>query len=195
MHQNAIYICISWYSKICWFLVNKCWCQQNSRGVLRDWYIFWIFFRQGKSVPSSIIVGYVWQILGRRGLFGHPLIREQPRKGPSWIRLRNLLLSYTFRTPKITGFEEILIYSFLFTRTIFFNTKKTWMENINILKTIIILKILRSNTPAQDVFWTSYIRLIYSLFPLGDIMRYFFYGKWTIITIPINSFMTEVLII
>ena len=124
-----------------------------------------------------------------------PLIREQPRKGPSWIGLRNLPLSYTFRTPKITGFEEILIYSFLFTRTIFSNSGKTWMENKNILKTIIILKILRSNTPGQDVFWTSYIRLIYSLFPRGDILRYFFYGKWTSITIPINSFITEVLII
>ena len=30
-------------SKICWFLVKKCWCQQNSRGLSRDLYIFWIF--------------------------------------------------------------------------------------------------------------------------------------------------------
>ena len=34
-----------------------------------------------------IIVGYVWQILERVGPF-HPLSREQPRKGPSWIGLR-----------------------------------------------------------------------------------------------------------
>ena len=45
MYQNAIYICISWYNKICWFTVKKCWCQQNSGGVSRDLYIFWIFFR------------------------------------------------------------------------------------------------------------------------------------------------------
>ena len=32
-----------------------------------------------------IIVGYVWQILGRRSLFCRPTIREQLRKGPSWI--------------------------------------------------------------------------------------------------------------
>ena len=43
MYQNPIYICISWYGKICWFLVKKCWCQQNSRGLSRDLYIFWIF--------------------------------------------------------------------------------------------------------------------------------------------------------
>ena len=41
--SNAIYICISWYSKICWFSVKK-YCQQNSSGVSRDLYIFWIFF-------------------------------------------------------------------------------------------------------------------------------------------------------
>ena len=32
MHQNAIYICISWYSKICYFPIKNCWCQQNPRG-------------------------------------------------------------------------------------------------------------------------------------------------------------------
>ena len=45
MYQNAIYICISWYHKICWFLVKKYLCQQNSGGVARESYIFWIFFR------------------------------------------------------------------------------------------------------------------------------------------------------
>ena len=29
MHQNAVCIYISWYSKICWFLVKKCWSQYN----------------------------------------------------------------------------------------------------------------------------------------------------------------------
>ena len=45
MYQNAIYICISWYNKICWFPLNKCWCQQILGGVSRDSYIFWNFFR------------------------------------------------------------------------------------------------------------------------------------------------------
>ena len=80
MIQNAIYICISWYSKICWFLVKKYWCQQNSRGVSRDSYIFWIFFGWGITVPRFIIVGFVWQILVVRR-------SEQPRKSPSWIGL------------------------------------------------------------------------------------------------------------
>ena len=38
-------------------------------------------------MPSFIIVGYVWHILGRAGLFAPPPIREQPRKSPSWIGL------------------------------------------------------------------------------------------------------------
>ena len=44
MYQNTVYICISWYSKICWSPVKKCWCQQNLRGVSLDSYIFCIFF-------------------------------------------------------------------------------------------------------------------------------------------------------
>ena len=87
MYQNAVYICISWYSKICWFSVKKCWCQQNSQSVSHDSYIFRIFFRQGITVASFIIVGNVWQILGR-GAFLAPSICEQSRKSPSWIGLK-----------------------------------------------------------------------------------------------------------
>ena len=29
MYKKAIYICISWYTKICWLPVKKCWYQQN----------------------------------------------------------------------------------------------------------------------------------------------------------------------
>ena len=46
MHQNAVYISISWYSKIRWFPVKNCWCQQNSRGVSRDLYIFGSYLRK-----------------------------------------------------------------------------------------------------------------------------------------------------
>ena len=45
MYQNASYICIYWYNKISWLTIKKYWCQQNSGGVSRDSYIFWIFFR------------------------------------------------------------------------------------------------------------------------------------------------------
>ena len=40
MYQNTVYICISWYSKICWFPAKKCWFQQKSRSVSRDSYYF-----------------------------------------------------------------------------------------------------------------------------------------------------------
>ena len=40
LYWNSIYICIYWYSKTCWSLVKKCWCNQNSSGVSRYLYIF-----------------------------------------------------------------------------------------------------------------------------------------------------------
>ena len=45
VYLNGIYICISWYSKIRWFLVKKCWCQQNSSGVSLDSYSFFDLLR------------------------------------------------------------------------------------------------------------------------------------------------------
>ena len=77
--SNAIYICVSWYSKIYWFSVKKCWCQQNSSDVSRDLYILWIFFGHGMIVQGITIVGCVRHIL-RRGAFLFPPILEQPRK-------------------------------------------------------------------------------------------------------------------
>ena len=47
-----------------------------------------------------MIVEYVRQILGRgEGFFPLPLIREKPRKGPSWIGLK----------PKGTRFNNELV--------------------------------------------------------------------------------------
>ena len=37
---------------------------------VRGSYIFWVFFRQGVNVLSFMIIGYVWQILGRGSIFG-----------------------------------------------------------------------------------------------------------------------------
>ena len=84
MYRNSAYICISWYSKICWFPVKKCWCQQNSQGVSRDSYVFWIFLRQGITVPKFSIVGYVWQILGRGAFLPTP----RP-----WVALKKPILN------------------------------------------------------------------------------------------------------
>ena len=44
MYQNSIYICVSWYNKICQFSLKIWWCQQKPGGVPHDLYIFWIFF-------------------------------------------------------------------------------------------------------------------------------------------------------
>ena len=38
-------------------------------------------------MPSFINAGYVWQILGKRGLFGTPPHPWAAPKGPSWIGL------------------------------------------------------------------------------------------------------------
>ena len=97
MYQNPIYICICWYSNICCSPV----------GVASDSYIFWIFFRLGITVPSFIIAGYVWQILGRggEGFFAAPFpphIREHSQKGQSYIRV-NAKNTDFFQN---TGFKE-----------------------------------------------------------------------------------------
>ena len=55
----------------------------NPYSVSLDLYVFWIFFRQGITLPNFIMVGYVRQTLGEEGLFAP--ISEQPQKGPSWI--------------------------------------------------------------------------------------------------------------
>ena len=90
MYQNAIYIRISRYSKICWFPVIKCWCQQN---------LVPIFFGSplGKviTVPSFFIGGYVRQIL-ERGTFSASTIGEESWKGPFWIGWRTHFLLSLF---------------------------------------------------------------------------------------------------
>ena len=94
MYQNTIYICISRYSKICWFPVKKCWCKQNSRGVSRNSYIFlgllWVRYNCVKFHHCRICL--MWQILGRGGGLSPTPIREQPRKSPSWTGSNYLFL-------------------------------------------------------------------------------------------------------
>ena len=58
----SVFLDIANFANFRW---KKCWCLQNARDLLLDSYIFWIFFRYGITLPSSIIEGYVWQILGR----------------------------------------------------------------------------------------------------------------------------------
>ena len=75
-----LYFLISDFSDFCWFPVKKCWCQKNSRCVLRDSYVLWIFFGQGISAPSFIIVGYVFQN------FGIQWITFEKSENKTWYR-------------------------------------------------------------------------------------------------------------
>ena len=109
MYHKSIYICISWYSNICWFPVKKCWFSRT-QGVYHVIYIFFlIFLRYVITVPCLIFVGYVWQILGWGwGLFTPPppSICEQPQKCPSWIGLIDNMvkwfcITYTTKQPLI----------------------------------------------------------------------------------------------
>ena len=53
---------------------------QKSRGVSRDLYIFWIFFRKSISLPSFIIKRYVWHILGRGAFLPHHYPWAAPKR-------------------------------------------------------------------------------------------------------------------
>ena len=91
MYQDAIYICSSWYIKIRWFLAKKCWCHQNCGNMSRGSYIFLIFL---------IIVGYVWQILGKGDLFAAP---SHP-----WAALKMPILNRV-NPPFILMFQQISV--------------------------------------------------------------------------------------
>ena len=100
MCQNAIYICISWYSKICWFPVKKYWCQQNSRGMSRDLYIFWIFFVYGITAKFHHCKICVRNFREGRIFCTPPRpFREQPQKSPSYIGFKIISLFYLFYLP------------------------------------------------------------------------------------------------
>ena len=107
MHQNAIHVRISWYNKICWFPVKKCWSQQNSGGVSRDSYIIWIFvmlrYNCAKFHHCRICVTEF-----REGAFLPPPIHEQPQKCPSWIGLNNTKI-YRQKKKKIKIFRQMLV--------------------------------------------------------------------------------------
>ena len=86
MYQNTIYICIFWYSKIFWFPMKKCWCQQNSRSVSRDSYIFGSSLGNYNCDKLRLCRKCVTDF--REGGSFCPL--PHPWKVPSWIGLRKL---------------------------------------------------------------------------------------------------------
>ena len=85
MYQNTIYICISWYSKICWFPVKNA-DVSRIQGVCHVIHMLFGSSLGKLWLPSFIIVGFVWQILGKGAFLPIPFL-EQPQKGLSWIKL------------------------------------------------------------------------------------------------------------
>ena len=86
MFHNGIYICISWYRKICRFPVKNEYVSRTQE-VMRSVNCLDLF-EASITVSSFVIVGYVSYILGRRSFLTQlSSIIEQPWKDPSWIGL------------------------------------------------------------------------------------------------------------
>ena len=137
MYQNTIYISISSvfldiakFTDFRWKNADV----SRTQGLCQVIHIFCIFFGEGITAPSFIIVGYVWQILGRAGLFGPPPIREQRRKSPSWIGLR---LHLHINNKNI-------------------HQRKTW----NCLIFIVVIEKLAKSREEKNVQFSKYINLL-----------------------------------
>ena len=89
MYRNAIYICISWHSKICWFPLKKCWYQQISRVVSCNSYFF--IPKEVIAVPSFIIS---WCLTDYRngGLFAPPSVSIHERPILNRVKVNFFLL-------------------------------------------------------------------------------------------------------
>ena len=103
MYQDTIYICISWYSKICWFPMEKCWCYQNSRGVSRDSNIFldilWLSYNCAKFHHCRICVTDFREV----ALFAPP---PSSLSSPAWIGLKYTDSKHLKLWSKTKGLEE-----------------------------------------------------------------------------------------
>ena len=112
MYQNTVYICISWYSRICWFPAKKCWFQQKSRSVSRDSYYFldllWVRYNCAKFDHCRICV----TDFKEGGTFLPPPlypIHEQAQESPSWIGLKFWVFCF-FPWTMIKNMHEINQY-------------------------------------------------------------------------------------
>ena len=81
--------------------MKKCWCQQKS-GVCPVIHVFLgsSLGKVGTTVPSFIIVEYVWQILGRGGPFCKKIVVKKLQKGNMYLKsdssLRNHIIISVF---------------------------------------------------------------------------------------------------
>ena len=86
--QSSIYICFSSCNKVCRFSVKNA-------DVSRSQRVFYMIFGSslGVTVPSLIIIGYIWQISGRGRLFApHPWTMP---KWPILKRVKNCGTGYS----------------------------------------------------------------------------------------------------
>ena len=84
MYQNTIYICIFWYSKICWFPMKNA-DVSRTQGL---YHVIHLFF--GSSLDKFHLCRKCVIDFRERGHFNPPPlppVSEQPRKGPFWIGL------------------------------------------------------------------------------------------------------------
>ena len=128
MYLKGIYICVSWYSKICSFPVKKSLCQQNSRFIF---YTIYIFF--GSSL------GKVW-------LCQVPSLQDTCDRfygvgGPFWAAPKNLILN------RVKMFLMILIVLHLN-----INKRITGQTGINWTKDLQIMVPLKYSSN----FWTTF---------------------------------------
>ena len=107
----------------------------RTQGVWHDSYMFWIFFWQGITVPSFIIVGCVTDFRDG-GPFCPPPIREQPQKSPSWIGLTTSS-NIVSTTTDITFWEFRFLCQILFSPQVKRNilAKNCWKIEIRIFCT------------------------------------------------------------
>ena len=156
MYQNAIYICISWYNKICWFPLKNADVSRN-QGLCHVIHIsFWSSL--GKIyLPSLIIVGYVWQIIGRGCLFAPrppSPIRDQPPKCPSWIGLKQNEISIFCKLPKEKKRNNKNVLTFLifyFLSSSFFFSDFTFYK-VALCFIIFILSLCSNTLTLESIF-------------------------------------------
>ena len=109
MCQNTIHICISWYSKICWFLVKKCWC------------ITWFkYFLDLFKIRRNCVKFHHCRICNRFwGMFMCPPSMTNPEKAHSvedWFSILGLQFWKAIIVFQISTFEFVKMQGFLWNK-------------------------------------------------------------------------------
>ena len=90
MYQYAIYVCISWYSNICWFLVKKTLMSAKYKRCVK-WFICFLDLLEVRYIKFHYCRIYVTKFREGRPFWSpHSWAAA---KGPSWIRLNQLIFA------------------------------------------------------------------------------------------------------